>query len=174
MIRSLLVSVCLLSAGCIVPQVHQDDLVHGAKDHRVKTVLVDESTQAEVSDAAAILILFKRDAYLPDGGLGEEKQPSIIIRPYEQLGHVTITDRELYVWPFFALGTTSAGAEALIYKRGYMPVEFPLNKPSGYPERLAMIPCDPTHGKQALANLVFDHIRKEEWKDYARKAIEKL
>jgi hypothetical protein len=154
--------------------VQRYDLLPGLEAHQLRTVLVDTKTQEAVKEAIAVLVLERLNAYLPDATMGTEKSPRVCIESYDRLSRFGTTDRELYVWPFFATGTVYNGKTVFIYKRGYMPVEFPLNRPSGYPDRLAMVPCDPTEGKQALTQLVLAHVSKEEWKDHARKAVEGL
>ena len=172
MTRVLLICVCLLSSvGCVAPQVHTSQVVYGMSE---KTILLDSETRREIKGAQIVIILAQGQAYLPDGGQGPPKRPKVVVDEFARIDKLTYTDRELYVWPFFASGTLTQGCEVFVYKHGYRPVAFkPTGQPMKYPAIIEMVAAAPDDSKQMMIGVAVEKIPNDEWKNYARHVLDR-
>jgi hypothetical protein len=181
MIHIFLVCVCLFTAGCVIPQIHRVDPLCGVPVRdpqtgeihrpRLKTTLLDSETKREIKDAQVVLVLARGPAYLPDSSQGPPKRPKVVVDRFARLDKLSYTDKEIYVWPFFAIGTLYEGIDVFVYKRGYQPVAFKQTAPGKYPDAIDLIGCESDKSKEMIIAVVVEGIKKEEWKDYAREVL---
>jgi hypothetical protein len=183
MTRILLFGVCSFTAGCVVPQIHRVDPLYGmpvrdpqtGEIHRPKltTTLLDSATKRPIKNAQVVLVLARGPAYLPDAGQGPSKRPKVVVDKFARLDKLFYTDRELYVWPFFAIGTLYQGIDVFVYKRGYRPVAFKQIAPGKYPDVIEMTASEPDKSKEMIIGAALESIEKDEWKDYARELLDR-
>ena len=58
-------------------------------------------------------------------------------------------------------------------ERGYWPVAFKQIAPGKYPEIVEMVGCGPDASKEMMIGVAVERIEKDEWKDYARKVLDR-
>jgi hypothetical protein len=153
-----LVICCTVLSACVWPHVERYEPVSGllvrdpktGEVHRrmLETVLVDAETKQKISDADVILVLSRGPAYLPDTRQGPPKRPKVVVEKFARLATLSYTDHELYVWPFFAVGTLYSSARIFVYKPGYEPVAFrKVPESSEYPKTIELTRCQMTSGR---------------------------
>jgi hypothetical protein len=145
-----------------------------AHQKELRTVLVDAQTQQVLADAQVILVLKRISAYLPDFPQGAPKRPKIVVEKFARLAKLHYLNRELYLWPYKAVGTLYESADIFVYKAGYEPVELePVPGSTELPQRIELARCLPAESRAAVLRLVLATLSKEEWKEYAKAALEK-
>jgi hypothetical protein len=170
---------CLLfGCGCVVPQIHRHEVIqklpssnNSETRDEFPVKLLDAETKSEIKDAQVVLILSRGPAYLPDTSQGPEKSPKVIIDRFTRIDKLDYTDRELYVWPFFAVGTLYQDAQVFVYKKGYEPI--PFNRNVLNPETIEMKQTTPDEGKRLLVKMATANTKNNEWKDYVAEEIKR-
>ena len=170
---TLILMVVVLATGCIIPHADVYHPVYG----KVNTTLIDSLSGEPIKDAKVILILGRKNDYIPDSS-GAPKRPKVAIEKFEHLAKLAYWEGGVWVFPV-AFGTLYNGADIFIYKTGYEPVRFKLlwpkdpKLPSYYPETLQLTLCDPSKGKELAIKQATETILEDEWKEYVRRVLER-
>jgi hypothetical protein len=171
-----------MMTGCVVPHIERFEPFALEKQdpktgeiHRIKlrTRFLDSEDEKQIADVKAILVITRGPAYLPDSRQGPSKYPKIVMCKFSQLDTLAFTDRELYVWPFFAVGTLHESSFVFIYKKGYRPQTFEPTAPFEFPDVIKMVRCPPEESVEEMANLASGSVREDRWREYVRADIRK-